>query len=272
MVDDARRHNAQKPDLAEIMEVARAVVDKAEQAKVLVRLIGGVAIAMHAADDLEHALRRTPDDIDVVAHKSARSKLDGVFARAGFAPDRRFNALNGAERRVYYSDLGVKADVFVGAFRMCHVIPIDGKRLALDHPTAPLAELLMTKAQVVRLTRKDTTDLIAIMRDHDVGDHDDGVINAAWIAELCARDWGLWRTVSETLRRVTVLVHDVDVDHRVRERVGSRVEHVLAAIDRAPKSQKWKMRNRIGDRMTWYELPEDPTRAPETVEPGSGPP
>jgi hypothetical protein len=241
------------------MEIARGVVDKAQQEDVVMRLIGGVAIAMHAADDLDPALRRTPDDIDVVVHKSGKGKLDRAFGGAGFVPDRRFNALNGADRRVYYSDRGVKVDVFVGAFRMCHVVPIDDRRLALDHPTAPLAELLTTKAQVVRLTQKDTTDLIAIMRDHDVGDHDDGVINAAWIAELCARDWGLWRTVSGTLRSVTTLVQDVDVADRVREQVRNRVEHLLAALERAPKSQRWKMRSRIGDRMTWYELPEDPT-------------
>jgi hypothetical protein len=146
---------------------------------------------------------------------------------------------------------------------------MDEKRLALDSPTAPLAELLLTKAQVVRLTSKDTTDLIAIMRDHDVGDHDDGVINVGWIADLCARDWGLCRTVSETLRRVTALVGDVELDDGVRERVRDRVERVLAALDGAPKSQKWKMRNRIGDRMVWYELPEDPTRPPETGGPAA---
>ncbi len=27
-------------------------------------------------------------------------------------------------------------------------------------------------------------------------------------------------------------------------------------INAAPKSTKWKMRARVGDRMSWYELPE----------------
>lgn len=259
-----------KPDTSEIIGAAHQVVSHAEEAGVTLRLIGGVAVAVHASDDLEPALRRRPEDIDVVAHTSARSKLDAVFTRAGFLADRHFNALNGSERRVYYSAGGIKADVFVGAFRMCHVIPVDEKRLALDHPTAPLAELLMTKAQVVRLTRKDTTDLIALMRDHDVGDHDDGVINATWIAQLCARDWGLWRTVTETLRRVTGLAHEIELSHAVRERVENRVEEILAALDRAPKSSKWKMRSRIGDRVTWYDLPEEPTDGPAGDEPQAG--
>lgn len=251
-----------RPDAGEVIRAAREVVSEAEKTGVRLRLIGGVAVAVHAADDLEPALRRTPEDIDIVVHSSARSKLDGVFASAGFSADRHFNALNGSERRIYYSSDGIKTDVFVGSFRMCHVIPVDDKRLALDHPTAPLAELIMTKAQVVRLTRKDTTDLIALIRDHDIGDHDDGVINANWIAELCARDWGLWRTVTGTLRQVGGLVHEVDVPRRIRETVGGRVEEILAALDRAPKSAKWKMRSRIGERVAWYELPEDPTDGP----------
>jgi hypothetical protein len=254
------------PDPVEIVAVGRELVSEAEQAGLLMRLIGGVAVAIHAGANLEPALRRTPDDIDVVVPKSGRSKLDGVFARVGFGPDRRFNALNGSDRRIYYSDSGIKADVFVGAFRMCHVVPIDEKRLALDRPTAPLAELLVTKAQVVRLTKKDTTDLIAILRDHDVGDHDEGVINVTWVGDLCRQDWGLWRTVSGTLRRVSTLTNDFELDEGIGERVRQRVERVLEALDRAPKSQKWKMRSRIGDRKTWYELPEDPARSLETAE------
>jgi hypothetical protein len=255
-------------DSEEIAAVGRGLVEEADQAGLLMRLIGGVAVALHAADD--PVLRRTPEDIDLVAHKSGRAKLDDVFARGGFTPDRRFNALHGSDRRIYYSDDGVKADVFVGAFRMCHVVPMDAERLALDHPTAPLAEMLLTKAQVVRLTRKDATDLIAITRDHDVGDHDDGVINAAWIAGLCGRDWGLWRTVSETLGRVIALVPDIGLDGSAEEHVVSRLERLLEALEHEPKSQKWKLRSHIGDRKVWYELPEDPAPDPGATGSGSG--
>lgn len=263
-MDDARAigtHN--DTDLGKLVAVAREVVNEAEQAGVMARLIGGVAVVLHSTDDLAPALRRKPEDIDVVVHKSGKAKLDGLFGRASFAPDRRFNALNGADRRIYHSQGGVKVDVFVGAFRMCHIIPMDEKRLALDRPTAPLAELLLTKAQVVRLTRKDIIDLIALISDHDVGDHDDGVINMAWIAELCGRDWGLWRTVSDTLRQLMALTDDFELDGHTRTRVGDRVRRMLSALDGAPKSQKWKMRSRIGERMAWYELPEDPSRAAE---------
>jgi hypothetical protein len=32
---------------------------------------------------------------------------------------------------------------------------------------------------------------------------------------------------------------------------------LLALADSAPKSMKWKLRSNIGDRVRWYELPEE---------------
>jgi hypothetical protein len=34
-------------------------------------------------------------------------------------------------------------------------------------------------------------------------------------------------------------------------------------IEAEPKSLRWRLRARVGDRVRWYELPEDPTRAHE---------
>ena len=44
---------------------------------------------------------------------------------------------------------GRHIDLFVGSFRMCHELPL-ADRLDRDSPTLPLAELLLTKLQVVR--------------------------------------------------------------------------------------------------------------------------
>jgi hypothetical protein len=248
-------------DTHELRRVALAAVAEAEQAGVVMRVIGGVAVALHADDDLEPGLRRSTADVDFVVSKGGRAKLDQVFAAVGLTPDRQFNSLNGAERRIYYSEQGLKADVFVGEFRMCHVISMDEGRLVLDTPTAPLAELVITKAQVVELTHKDTIDLVALLRDHDLGEHDDGVINTRHVAELCGRDWGLWRTVHQTLSRVDALLEGLAIDDQTRTRATERIAGLRGVIDEAPKTQKWKLRNRIGDRKVWYELPEEPTGA-----------
>ncbi len=40
-------------------------------------------------------------------------------------------------------------------------------------------------------------------------------------------------------------------------RVNQRLDELWERIDTQPKSLKWKLRARIGDRISWYELPEE---------------
>ena len=65
----------------------------------------------------------------------------------------------------------------------------------------PLAELLLTKLQIIELNEKDVRDTVLLFHGHDVDDHDDDAVNGARIAELCANDWGLWRTITANLER-----------------------------------------------------------------------
>jgi hypothetical protein len=259
---EAHSRDSRNTSTPNLRAFGEQLVGEARGAGVVVRLIGGVAVALHANTQPEPALRRNPEDVDLVAPKSGRPRLDGLLVAAGLSPDRRFNSLHGAERRIYYAQDGIKVDVFIGEFRMCHVIPMEERRLTLDYPTAPLAELLLTKAQVVQLTKKDIIDVIAIIRDHEVAEHDDGAINAAWIAELCSRDWGLWRTLAQTFEQVAAFVTTVEMDGQAKQVIAQRLAAINETMDAVPKSRKWKLRSRVGDRVAWYELPEDPQRSP----------
>jgi hypothetical protein len=239
---------------------AEAIVWQADANGLLVRIIGGLAIAIHSPIASRPPLSRSYEDIDIVVHKKGRGSIDKLLAELGWEADRRFNALNGEQRRIYERPDGQKIDAFVGTFSMCHEIPLDEKRLGADRPTAPVAELVLMKAQIVHLTQKDLTDLAALLADHEVADTDDDAINAVRIAELCGRDWGLWRTVTGTLQRLADDSRELGLPEADSRQIAARVATLRAAIDAAPKSSKWKMRNRIGDRVSWYELPEDPAR------------
>lgn len=46
----------------------------------------------------------------------------------------------------------------------------------------PLADLLLTKLQIVRMNPKDQSDIFALLTDHEVADHDVDVINGRYIA------------------------------------------------------------------------------------------
>jgi hypothetical protein len=39
--------------------------------------------------------------------------------------------------------------------------------------------------------------------------------------------------------------------------LADRLESLLSRIEAAPKSRRWKLRARIGDKVRWYEEPEE---------------
>src|SRR5437764_9252274 len=167
--------------LAGIAEEADRILAAAGRADVPLRLIGGLAVLFHA-ESLHPALVRTYKDIDLATTKGQGRKVADLMAGLGYTPAKEFNALNG-NRRLLFSDVTNErqVDVFVGTFEMCHVIPISD-RIALDTKTIPLAELLLTKLQVVELNEKDLTDIVALLHHHDVAEHDDDAVNAAFVA------------------------------------------------------------------------------------------
>jgi hypothetical protein len=240
---------------------ATAVIVRAASEGVVLRLIGGIAVVLHCPSASHRALKRDYADIDFVAGKVDGGKLDTFLAEIGYFPEKRFNSIHGRTRRLYFDESGTRqVDIFVSHFKMCHELEL-GERLAVDSPTIPLAELFLTKAQIVELNHKDMLDLLALLADHPVGPADDDTINSDVIAKLCGADWGLCKTVSLTLDKIdtSIDVEAGDLDHDlIRERVAA----IRRVIDDAPKGMRWKARARVGERMPWYELPEDPRRGP----------
>lgn len=242
--------------LPDIADEARRVIAAAAERAVPVRLVGGLAVRLRATAPVPPAVAREYKDIDLVTLKGKGKDVVALLRELGYAPQERFNVINGHERLLFH-DLanGRQLDVFVGAFRMCHEIPVT-QRIALDPIAVPLAELLLTKLQVVQLNEKDRRDIVALY-DHDIADSDGDTVNGAEVGRLCADDWGLWRTSRGTLERVREGVGDYDLPAGGRERVLDRLDRLEAAIERAPKSRSRRMRDRIGDRKQWYADPEE---------------
>lgn len=243
------------------LKSAPRLVALAQEAGVLARIIGGVAIWLHCPTVRQPPFARRYDDVDLVVASAHRRQLDGIFQTAGFEPDTGLNAAHGRERRCYYGPAGEKVDVFIGQFQMCHVLPLD-ERLDVDDPTVPLAELFLSKAQIFELNAKDARDLVALLLDHEVTDSDADSVNASRVAELCAKDWGLWRTTTRTIETLHRTAVELALEQDKVDLVRDRLTKIKTAIDVAPKPMKWKARNRVGDRVAWYQLPEDPDREP----------
>lgn len=241
--------------LPDIVAEGRRLLDLARANGAPLRLLGGVAVALRAGDALPPALRRSYGDLDFVAARGSSPAVIALLETAGYEPQVRFNALHSRDRLLFFdNDHDRQVDVFVGAFRMCHEIPLDG-RLEIDERTIPPAELLLTKLQVVEVNEKDVRDAIAVLHAHAVGDDDDGV-SAPRVARLCAADWGLWRTITGNLAVVRSKLGDYDLGAG-GERVARNLDLLMRRIEAEPKGRAWRLRARIGDRKRWYELPEE---------------
>jgi hypothetical protein len=242
--------------LADIVAEAGRVLDAAEAQGVPLRLIGGVAVKLHTPA-MSPALARTYGDIDTATVKGQNRPVTELMTGLGYEPARQFNALHGATRMLFHDRPNDrKLDVFVDGFDLNHSIPITA-RIDVDQRTIPLAELLLTKLQVVEFTDKDMRDTVALLVGHEVGDHDGETINAAVIAALTADDWGLWRTTQLNLERLRDGVSALDLPEADRQLVLARVDSLWERIEDEPKSRRWRLRSRVGDRKRWYQVPDE---------------
>jgi hypothetical protein len=222
-----------------------------------VRLLGGLAILLHAPAGMHPALSRSYADIDLVCRRKSGRDTSRFLVSAGYEANERFNAMNGAERMIFYDRPKARhVDVFVGSFRMCHALPL-ADRIERDAPTLPPAELLLTKLQVVQLNVKDANDMIALLLDHDVAEHDDDAINAAYIAQLLAGDWGLWRTSRGSLERMRESVAQSGLSAEEQARVQDRAARLWERVESEPKGLRWRSRARIGESKRWYDEPDE---------------
>ena len=240
-----------------MVEEALRISEEAERENLALRLLGGVAIKLRAKDGLHPAFEREYADLDWITPKGTSADAQRLFEALGYTPQVRFNAIHGRERLLFFDEQhGRQVDVLVGTFRMSHEVPF-GKRLALEPVTVPLAELLLTKLQIVELNEKDVRDALALLHDHPVGDEDGDAVNGAHVARLCASDWGLWRTFTANLGALEGHLERYDLPDESKEHITNRVRELQERIEREPKTFGWKMRSKIGERKRWYELPEE---------------
>jgi hypothetical protein len=238
-----------------LVELTRDLVRLAETHDTRLRALGGLGIELRAPE-ADPRLRRESGDVDLVAPKKARRQVEDAMTAAGLQAEREFNALQGARRQLWWTpDRGSHVDVFLGEFRMCHRLDLDG-RLAVDHPALPAADLLLTKLQVVELNGKDVTDMAALLTTHTIGEGDGpGSIDRARIVDVLAADWGFYTTATDNLERLPALVSEVAPE--LGPPVAAKAAQLRETVAEAPKSRAFNLRAKVGRRKRWYELPDE---------------
>jgi hypothetical protein len=236
-----------------IVAAAERIAAAATERGASVKAIGGVGCWLHVREHAAAAgFRRDYGDLDVVVRKGGGVRVSELLASLGFAPAATFNAVHG-ETRLMFADpeSGSRIDVFLGSFAMCHTVPLPADAFAGPSAALALPELALMKLQVVEANEKDLRDVAALLAVHDAGALDGGRLAAA-----LAKDWGLWRTVTANLERLARLATGAGV--ATDAVVQSRARELLAAVEAAPKSMRWRARARIGERTPWYDVPEEP--------------
>lgn len=239
---------------ADVVEEGRRVGGAALAAGVALKLTGGVAVALRCPSARRAPLQRDYADIDVVGRARDRRAITELLGQLGYEADAAFNAMHGSSRMYFWDPIHERQlDVFLDEIEMCHRIDLRN-RLDHDQATLTLADLLLMKLQIVETNHKDYLDILTLLVDQPFSD--DTGIDVRYLASLAADDWGLWKTTTSVAERTADyaagLEHFEQADH-----VRSQVDRYLQALEQVPKSRRWKLRDRIGERKRWYELPEE---------------
>lgn len=235
---------------------------KAEDA--LLRVIGALAFSIHCPKYgyLQEMLGRAYTDIDFASYSKHAARISKLFSQLGYEEDFMVSRLFGRGRLLFHDKNNKKrhCDVFFDKLEFCHDIPFKD-RLEVDEPTIPLAELLLEKMQIVKINEKDLIDTIMLLCEHEIGDTDLETINGKRIAQLCASEWGLWRTVTMNLGRVGEYAAKAEkLGHEDKQNVQSKIGQLRKRIEEEPKPTGWRLRARVGDKRKWYRDVEELSR------------
>jgi hypothetical protein len=240
--------------LDDVAEEGRRLATVARDAQLRLRLLGGVAVWCQCPSAHMAPLMRAYGDADFVGRAGDRKRITAFMEQQGYAADRMFNALHGATRLNFHDSVRDRpVDVLLDRFAMAHELDLR-ESTSGDGLTISLADLLMTKLQVVSINEKDVRDLLALLLDHGLGPDE---INTERILDATRNDWGLEHTIHRTLATLGQILGEFSLQPLQAKSILARIGELDQALSAAPKGAKWKMRARVGERVRWYEEPEE---------------
>jgi hypothetical protein len=160
-------------------------------------------------------------------------------------------------RSTYEPPLVDHVDIFLDVMRMDHDIDVS-ERLEIDDYAISPADAFIAKMQIGRINQKDVHDVIALVKDVPLRDVDDDTsIDLLHIAEVCARDWGLYRDITANLDIALAMVGDYGLTEGQQDRVYARLAAIKESVENAGKSLRWRLRATVGERVAWRREIED---------------
>ena len=269
------------------IQESQEIVEKAKKEGIILRILGGLSIAIHCQKHKEFAKKlgrigtgvvkgQEYSDIDYIAYRNQRKQIKELFEKLGYVKRKATLSTAASERQIYYHPKGwFYVDVFFDRLLVANH-PIDFRgRLELDYPTITVTDMLLEKIQMWEaFSIKDLKDCLLLLKAHEISEKSEKeIIDVIYIARLLAQDWGFWYTATTNLKKLRKFVVDLDklgreaqinpkqINKKDREEIVEKIDKLLEMIEKEPKSFKWKMRAKIGTKKKWY----NPVERPETV-------
>jgi hypothetical protein len=244
--------NVREDKIAEAIRI----IDIARKKGAILRLIGGLAVRNHC--EIIDFCERDYGDIDLVGLKKHFKKINETFKEAGYKENRHVAiATSGQQLQFYKQDLEDHVDVFLDVFRMEHDVVLK-ERLNLEDYTISISDILITKLQIYTMNEKDLRDILTIVKDVPIDEEDkSGVINVKYVAQLCAKDWGLYTDILSNIDKCLNLMHHYNLSPEEIEQIQNKLKKLKEAIENEPKTRRWKLRAKIGKKKAWYRVVEE---------------
>jgi len=254
------------------VDEGKRLVEEATKRGVPIRLLGGVAIRVHCAEYLDFAnrLQRLGEgqqeytDLDFMSYGKYRNKMKEFFNEMGY--EKRPTTMSSAatQRQIYFHPKGwFTVDTFFDKLLAANH-PLDFKnRLELDTPTVTPTDLLLEKLQIVFPSEKDIKDATLMLHAHEISQgEENNRINAKFVSELFASDWGFWYSATTNLNGLKGYMTELELINEAEKKdVTVKIDAMLSTIENTPKSSGWKMRSMMGTKKKWY----NPVETTQTV-------
>lgn len=254
------------------LEEGKRLVDEATKRGIPIRLLGGVAIRFHCLEFIEFAKKlvrlgegqQEYTDLDYMSYSKYRDKMKDFFKEMGYEKRPTTMSTAATQRQIYFHPKGwFFVDVFFDKLLAANH-PLDFRgRLDLDTPTVTPTDLLLEKIQIVFPGEKDVKDTVLLVVSHQISlQEEKNKINAKFISELLASDWGFWYTVTTNLNGLKQYILEVgSLSDDDRQDLSKKIDTLLEIIEKETKSTGWKMRSLVGAKKQWYK----PVETAQTV-------
>jgi predicted regulator of Ras-like GTPase activity (Roadblock/LC7/MglB family) len=245
------------PPTSKAASAALGLVEKGREHKLILRVMGELAMRLRspAAGRIPQA-PETADMIELAMRGNQRRQVEQLLVAEGFVANTMFNALQGSQRMRFANPANnLFVELFLDGMISYHRLEF-GPRLHLDEHTLALSDLLLSRLQNVQATEADLRLICCLFHDADLGGPGQpAAIDSTRIVEICAEDWGWYKTVTTNLSRCAEAAPAALLGGDP-ETALKRIKRLHQMIEEAPKSLRWRTRARVGESRRWYEEPE----------------